>query len=416
DQCGDCSFKSVSDVIEGLEFKRKLRKPARQIAVAAVGDIAEEEEIRNLNRNSQTVGSGRLDTGDAQSGDSDSEVEVGGGIDIESNSDDEDSNNDVENFTPDMLRILESFESYKLESRTEYCLSHDNIIDLRTSSLFLKYAKRHHEVSGIKTEVFKCLNFRDTKLSEPDKRYHDAARTAFDEDSKKSTSRIQAMSEPEFTQVVLRPLLSWPFCQESEMHWCGSEPFLFSSAKRRNSSLNLYKEKVQVGHKADGIVRLMNHDKEGYEVLVLEVSGEPYVEDSSKYAMDFYKLGRELKDCFDGMMSKIRQAGKSTNSLKHKLGIIGIQCHAYDMEISAFVKFQTKQFIVPLFHRKVPRKVLKLDSQLNQIEKVMLGIKDYFCELVALLETIEENETGSDSSPRIFPTVTTPKKQKKDLK
>ncbi|KAJ3104719.1 hypothetical protein HK100_004015 [Physocladia obscura] len=44
----------------------------------------------------------------------------------------------------------------------------------------------------------------------------------------------------------------------------------------------------------DGIVRIMNHDIEGYELLVLEVSGPPFEVDPTKHAQDFFKIGREV--------------------------------------------------------------------------------------------------------------------------
>ncbi|KAJ3228862.1 hypothetical protein HDU78_009506, partial [Chytriomyces hyalinus] len=81
---------------------------------------------------------------------------------------------------------------------------------------------------------------------------------------------------------------------------------------------------------------------EAFEVLVLEVSGEPYKESKSKYANDFYKLGHE--DC-------------------------------YNHEVKKF--WNGRQVIVPLCTKKIPSKASKVEHQLRQIECVMTGVKVY---------------------------------------
>ncbi|KAI9331480.1 hypothetical protein BDR26DRAFT_668056 [Obelidium mucronatum] len=186
---------------------------------------------------------------------------------------------------------------------------------------------------------------------------------------------MTAMSEPEFTQSVLRPLLAWPFDNHPDMHWCGSEEYLVASAQRCNSVLNPMVETIEEGHKVDGVLRLMSHDHEGFECLVLEVSGKPYVQNPTHYANDFFKVGREMKDCYDHILSKIQQSGKSARNLKEKLGVFGIQCHAYDMEVSVFVKLFGRLFIVPLHTKKIPFKKSTLNTQLEQVEQMMLSIK-----------------------------------------
>ncbi|KAJ3218523.1 hypothetical protein HDU81_000567 [Chytriomyces hyalinus] len=156
----------------------------------------------------------------------------------------------------------------------------------------------------------------------------------------------------------------------------------------------------------------MNHDVDGYEVMVLEVSGKPFALDPSKYADDFFKIGREMKDCFSHAIHKIQFMGKSTSAVREKLMIIGVQCHGYNLEVSGFCRLYGRQWIIPLFVRKISPKLV--DSLIRGIEAVVLSIRDYFLTLEELFYKVEESDPDG-ASPTLpgSQTAPTPCKKKK---
>ncbi|KAJ3228522.1 hypothetical protein HDU78_009741 [Chytriomyces hyalinus] len=127
---------------------------------------------------------------------------------------------------------------------------------------------------------------------------------------------------------------------------------------------------VQLPHKADGIMQLLNHDIEGYEVLVLEVSGKPFSPDGSKYADDFFKLGQEMKDCFSHSIHSIQSMEKSTAAVRQKLMIIGIQYHGYHIEVSGYCRLFNWQWIIPLFVQKLQS--ILADPLIRALEAMVL--------------------------------------------
>ncbi|KAJ3217018.1 hypothetical protein HDU81_001001, partial [Chytriomyces hyalinus] len=310
-----------------------------------------------------------------------------------------------------MRKFSAAFDTYK--ATDDHCLSIDSIIDLRRKSFFQKHLLHVDWSSQIKSVTDHVLQHFNINIpKDTDEEYHQASCYAYNNDAKKEFPRISSMDEPEYTPVLLRALLSWPFDQQPKMHWCGSEARLFASSFRKNLHQNHHVDCVQLPHKVDGVVRLLNHDADGYEVLVLEVSGKPFTLDPSKYADDFYKIGREMKDCFSHAIHKIQFMGKSTSAVREKLMTIGIQCHGYHVEVSGFCRLYGRHWIIPLFVRKISPK--QVDSLLQGIEAVVLSIKDNFLTLEELFNKVEESNPDG-ASPTLPGTQTgpTPCKKKK---
>ncbi|KAJ3235306.1 hypothetical protein HDU81_000657 [Chytriomyces hyalinus] len=172
------------------------------------------------------------------------------------------------------------------------------------------------------------------------------------------------------------------------MYWDGPEAPVFGTAHRRNQYNDANIDRVELPCKVDGIVRLLNYDSEGYEALVLEVSGPASDKNLSKHVDDFFKLGQEMQDCWDHTIFKVQSARKSSQ-MHEKLCVFGIQCWGFDMEMSVYFQLFKRKWIVPLFKLKIPSVLKDAHNHLKNIEIAMVSIKTYLLTIVKLLEDLE---------------------------
>ncbi|KAJ3245916.1 hypothetical protein HDU78_008252 [Chytriomyces hyalinus] len=252
----------------------------------------------------------------------------------------------------------------------DYCLGKDGIIDLQSHSCF----RKGHPAIETDIKDFVRKQFGIDAISGIDTEYHAAALLPFKIDNERTYPQIRHMSEPEFSQLVLKPMLSVPFCREP-MYWNSTGAPVFGSAHQRNQCLDPAINRIKLPHKADGIVRLQNFDSEGLEALILEVSGPQFNKDLMKHNEDFFKLGREMLDCWAHAVYKVQESGKSSKQLQEKLCIFGIQCWGYELEISALFQLYNQHWIAPLWKLKVPSVLKDMHQHLPAIEAAMLSIK-----------------------------------------
>ncbi|KAI8827297.1 hypothetical protein BJ741DRAFT_37861 [Chytriomyces cf. hyalinus JEL632] len=315
----------------------------------------------------------------------------------------------LENCPSTLHHIMEDFKRYI--PKPEFCLGRDKIIDLHCGSPFRQgYPAIDKEVVD-----FIRAHFGIDAISEVDAEYHAAALLPFTNDSKKTYPQIRNMSEPRFTGAILMPLIAELFCRNQGMYWDGPEAPVHGTAHRQNLYKDATIDRVELPRKADGIVRLQNYDSDGLEALLLEVSGPPSNKDLSKHAEDFFKLGQEMRDSFDHAIFKVQSARKSSQILRERLCVFGIQCWGFEMEISVYFVLFGKQWIVPLCKLKIPS-VLKDVKRLKNIEIVMVSIKAFLLKIVKLLEEMEkEPEAYSlrQNSTQIRQTPVKPTKKKK---
>ncbi|KAJ3382076.1 hypothetical protein HDU80_001626, partial [Chytriomyces hyalinus] len=141
-------------------------------------------------------------------------------------------------------------------------------------------------LGSVKQIVLEKYEISRPETVDPD--YHKEASEPFILDAQKDAPTMVQLTEPEFTNEFLRPVLSWPFKHDRSMPWSGSEAW------------------VELAHKADGIVQLISNDAAGYEILILEVSSKLFKHNLTKLGTDAFNIGREMKHCFDHAILKVQ--------------------------------------------------------------------------------------------------------------
>ncbi|RUP43154.1 LOW QUALITY PROTEIN: hypothetical protein BC936DRAFT_137539 [Jimgerdemannia flammicorona] len=295
------------------------------------------------------------------------------------------------------------FEQYKeQQKRNVYSCTNDDVMDIRGDSGFVKSLtvaqyrkllsmrpKRHAVVPECWRRVVETYFTESVIKGEPKRtiadwvRATEALNVVEDEDAEEVTrlkKYLHRVMSP-LIESYLKPIpdISAPDCSEHHywsefahrffskalqdfigLDWRAMEVPVSASKYRKNYGLDHITQTVVEGKSSDLLARSW---ETGEEIFIGEQAGPPTKPDLTKFAIDSFKLYRELRDCLNVRMLRAMEVGDTNYSNRAVFGVFG-----YLFEIKMLIMWRDGVYVYEEFGS------LTIASHWSKIHTMKAGI------------------------------------------